>query len=115
MLQCTAVTDVPEADVLAALTTMPGGPDDPRDTRLDGHVLCELGEHDEQAEHAARLWAADPPVMRDLWLLWTGTGTRRVRRCVGLRPCPAVLRRLSTDSVCQCSLSTTTPPTTPGT
>ncbi len=78
MLQCTALTNIPEIQALVALTTMPGGPDNPPDTGMDGHALCELGEHDAQhTQHAARLWAVHPPATHDLWLLWTGTGRRQ--------------------------------------
>ncbi|MEU3652066.1 hypothetical protein AB0E67_04305 [Streptomyces sp. NPDC032161] len=116
MLQCTALTDIPEIDTLVALTTMPGGPVNPPDTCMDGYALCELGVHDrphgEQTEHAARLWAVDPPATRDLWLFWTGTdhntrvgsGEHRAYRLAELPPCPAVLRNLITGSRCPCAL-----------
>ncbi|MFF9316330.1 hypothetical protein ACF1BP_11080 [Streptomyces sp. NPDC014735] len=100
MLQCTALTDVPEMDVLVALTTMPGGPANPSDTGLDGYALCELAAHDHQhrgrTERAARLWAVEPPATHDLWLLWTGTGERRTYQLVELPLCPAILRDLAT-------------------
>ncbi|MEU3215609.1 hypothetical protein [Streptomyces sp. NPDC006971] len=92
MLQCTALTDVPEMDVLVALTTMPGGPANPPDTGLDGYALCELAAPDHQhrgrTEHAARLWAVEPPAAHDLWLLWTGTGERRTYRIAELPRAP---------------------------
>ncbi|MFB8087181.1 hypothetical protein [Streptomyces sp. NPDC055992] len=87
MLQCTAYTEIPEIDALVALTVMEGGPDQPPDAlALCDFLLCELGEHDDQAEHAAQLWTAEIPVMRDLWLFWTDTGTYRFAE---LPPCPA--------------------------
>lgn len=137
MLQCTALTDVPEIDVLVALTTMSGGPDDPADIGMDGYALCELAAHDHRqhgrrTEHAARLWAVEPPATHDLWLFWTGTGVdtgtgvgtdidadadsnaragsgsgsgkHRTYRLAELPPCPAVLRNLATGSRCPCAL-----------
>ncbi|MFF4291884.1 hypothetical protein ACFY0R_42450, partial [Streptomyces sp. NPDC001633] len=87
-------------DVLVALTTMPGGPANPPDTGLEGYALCELAAHDNQhrgrTEHAARLWAVEPPATHDLWLLWTGTGERRTYQLAELPPCPAILRDLAT-------------------
>ncbi|MFB6816292.1 hypothetical protein ACFCV8_17305 [Streptomyces sp. NPDC056347] len=90
MLQCTAYTAIPEIDALVALTTMEGGPGNPPDALvLDDHLLCELGEHDDQHEHAAQLWTAEVPAERDLWLFWTGTGSHRTYRFAELPPCPA--------------------------
>lgn len=93
MLQCTAYTDVPEIDALVALTAMEGGPDNPPDAlALDDFLLCELGEHHEHTEHAAQLWTAEIPAVRDLWLFWNGTGTHRTYRFAELPPCPASVR-----------------------
>lgn len=90
MLQCTAYTEIPEIDAFVALTAMEGGPDYPPDVLAVGEfLLCELGEHDDHTEHAAQLWTADTPAIRDLWLFWSGAGA--LRRCgfAGLPPCPA--------------------------
>ncbi|MFI2355303.1 hypothetical protein ACH5AG_11570 [Streptomyces anulatus] len=100
MLQCTAVTQVPYAETLLALATMDGGPEHPPDVvEPEDFVLCELGEHDESAEHAAHLWTADVPDDR----LWSGTGAHRVHRLDTLRLCPAVLRELATRTVTTCA------------
>ncbi|MFD5349737.1 hypothetical protein ACFWJY_39800 [Streptomyces anulatus] len=104
MLQCTAVTQVPYAETLLALATMEGGPECPPDVvEAEDYVLCELGDHDESAEHAAHLWTADVPDDRDLWLLWSGTGAHRVHRLDTLRLCPAVLREMATRTVTTCA------------
>ncbi|OKJ43528.1 hypothetical protein [Streptomyces sp. CB01580] len=105
MLQCTALTNIPEIQALVALTTMPDGPDNPPDTGMDGHALCELGEHDAQhTQHAARLWAVHPPATHDLWLLWTGTGRRHTHHLVELPQCPATLHHLTTGPRSPCTL-----------
>ncbi|WDG31276.1 hypothetical protein N7925_24585 [Streptomyces sp. CA-278952] len=105
MLQCTAVTVVPFVEALLALATMEGGPEHPPDVLAqDDFLLCELGEHDEAAEHAAHIWTADvPDVERDLWLLWAGTGAHRVYRFATLPLCPALLRDLVTRAVTSCA------------
>ncbi|WP_043368771.1 hypothetical protein [Streptomyces griseus] len=55
MLQCTAITNLPPDEALPALLAMDDGPDDAEDLLEDKpYVLCELGEHDETAEHASR-------------------------------------------------------------
>ncbi|MBD2828067.1 hypothetical protein ID875_06405 [Streptomyces globisporus] len=64
MLQCTAITNLPHDEALPALLAMDDCPDDAEDLLDDKpYVLCELGEHDETTEHAARLWTAEtePP------------------------------------------------------
>ncbi|MET9656696.1 hypothetical protein [Streptomyces sp. NPDC006510] len=105
MLQCTGCTDVPELDALVALTTMPGGPDNPPDVlALDDFALCELGEHDDRTEHAAQLWKAQLPTAPDLWLFWTGIGTHRAYRLAELPHCPVVVRRLPVGHVRGCTL-----------
>lgn len=92
MLQCTAVTQVPYAAALLALSMMEGGPVHPPDVLdQDDFLLCELADHDETAEHAAHLWTADVPDDRDLWFRWSGTGAHRLHRLDTLRLCPAVL------------------------
>ncbi|MFE6912841.1 hypothetical protein [Streptomyces rubiginosohelvolus] len=105
MLQCTAVTDVPFHEALLALASMEGGPEHPPDVLAeDEFLLCELGEHDEAAEHAAHLWTVDVPGEdRDLWLLWAGVGTHRVYRFADLPLCPALLRDLATRTVTSCA------------
>lgn len=105
VLQCTSVTDVPFHEALLALASMEGGPEHPPDVLAEGEfLLCELGEHDEAAEHAAHLWTADVPGEdRDLWLTWTGTGSHRVYRFSALPLCPALLRDLATRSVTSCA------------
>lgn len=71
MLQCTAVTALPPDEALAALLSMDDGPDDTDDLLGDKpYVLCELGEHDEVVEHAARLWTAETEPPKSLWFLW---------------------------------------------
>ncbi|QCW78030.1 hypothetical protein EQG64_13240 [Streptomyces sp. S6] len=103
MLQCTAVTETPVAEVLVALLDLRGGPGDPRDAMVgDCFLLCELGEHDESVEHAAHLWTAEPHGGRDLWFLWAGAGAHRVYRFATLPPCPAVLRDFGTGAVEPC-------------
>ncbi|MFF9321394.1 hypothetical protein ACF1BP_27470 [Streptomyces sp. NPDC014735] len=102
MLQCTALTNIPEIQALVALTTMPGGPDNPPDTGMDGHALCELGA--QHTQHAAHLWAVDTPTTRDLWLFWTSTGEHRTYRLAELPPCPATLHNPTTGSRSPCML-----------
>ncbi|MDJ1644509.1 hypothetical protein [Streptomyces pakalii] len=92
VLQCTAVTDTPITHALVALVEMPGGPDDPDDHLADRpYVLCELGEHDEDTEHAAHLWTAETEPPQHLWFRWTesGSGLRVHHRFVILPGCPA--------------------------
>lgn len=104
MLQCTAVTEAPLSDVLTALVTMGGGPDDPSSVLASNHhLLCELGEHDTRTEHAALLSPAEVPHRPALWFFWAGGGTDRVHRVVTVPWCPAVLRTFATDSVLQCA------------
>ncbi|WP_411083218.1 hypothetical protein [Streptomyces sp. cmx-18-6] len=104
MLQCTAVTRAPVSDVLTALVTMDGGPDDPSQALAPTHyLLCELGEHDTRTEHAALLWPAEVPHRPALWFFWTGSGTDRAHRIVTRPWCPAVLRIFATDSVLPCA------------
>ncbi|MFJ9635360.1 hypothetical protein [Streptomyces sp. NPDC101178] len=105
MLQCTAVTLTPRSEVLTALVTMPYGPDTlPDDFTIDHHVLCELGEHDDRAEHAALLAPAEDPDRPALWFHWTGSGTDRTHRIITAPWCPAVLRHLGTAAILRCSL-----------
>lgn len=104
MLQCTAVTGLPETDTAAVLMAMRGGPEDPAEACVDGYVLCELGEHDDRMEHVAQIWYAQPPAAHDLWLFWTGTGTHRMYRLAELPRCPALLREIPTDVVRSCQL-----------
>ncbi|WP_032752257.1 hypothetical protein [Streptomyces sp. NRRL B-1381] len=66
MLQCTAITNLPHDEALPALLAMDDGPDDAEDLLDDKpYVLCELGEHDETTEHAARLWTAECGLYED--------------------------------------------------
>ncbi|PCG86839.1 hypothetical protein CIB93_06360 [Streptomyces sp. WZ.A104] len=108
MLQCTAVTELPEMGARVALMALEGGPGQEAGAKpvpvLDDFLLCELGEHDEETEHAAQLWSADRPAVRDLWMFWTDTGTRRKFRFAELLPCPAVIRRLSVTEGDACVL-----------
>ncbi|MCX5397803.1 hypothetical protein [Streptomyces sp. NBC_00102] len=105
MLQCTALTDVPEVEALVALITEEdashGSPDA---LALDDFLLCELAEHDERTEHAAHFWTPEPASGRELWMLWTGSGADRVRRFVETAPCPAILHHLITGEVEACAL-----------
>ncbi|WP_103536118.1 hypothetical protein [Streptomyces sp. SM11] len=105
MRQCTAVTGVLFFEALLALAAMEGGPEHPPDVLAqDDFLLCELGAHDEAAEHAAHLWTDDvPDDDRDLWLLWTGADAHRVYRFDTLPLCPAVLRDLVTRAVTSCA------------
>ncbi|MFJ1612269.1 hypothetical protein ACIODT_02275 [Streptomyces sp. NPDC088251] len=105
MLQCTALTDIPELDAFVALLDMENGPDHPPDVlALYDHLLCELGEHDEYTEHAARLWPVELPDVRDLWMFWTGTGAHRVYRFDERPICQAVSRRLPVRHTRVCRL-----------
>ncbi|MEU7344155.1 hypothetical protein ABZ778_09525 [Streptomyces bacillaris] len=104
MLQCTAVTDLPIIEALAALTTMEGAPAHPPDALPEGFVLCELAEHDETAEHASYLCAAETREDRDLWFIWTGTGAHRVHRFDVLPLCLAALHERPTGLIRQCLL-----------
>ncbi|WP_411083100.1 hypothetical protein [Streptomyces sp. cmx-18-6] len=97
------MTDVPFFEALLALATMEGGPVHARDVVEPAEFrLCELGEHEESTEHAAHIWTADTRDDRDLWLLWTGSGARRVHRLDVLPVCPAVLRHLATGTTIGC-------------
>ncbi|MFD5644375.1 hypothetical protein ACFWIP_21965, partial [Streptomyces anulatus] len=81
MLQCTAVTQVPYAETLLALATMEGGPEHPPDVvEPEDFVLCELGDHDESAEHAAHRGGPDVTGEPDVWVGWWGSGAHRVQR-----------------------------------
>ncbi len=104
VLQCTALTGIPEADAASLLLTMRGGPDDLSEACLDEYVLCELGEHDERVEHAVLIWCAQPPAARDLWLFWAGVGAHRIYRFARLPRCPAVMRRIPAGAVRTCRL-----------
>ncbi|MFB8051699.1 hypothetical protein [Streptomyces rubiginosohelvolus] len=98
------MTQVPYVEALLALATMEGGPEHPPDAvEPEEFVLCELGDHDESAEHAGHLWTADTTDDQDLWLLWSGTGAHRVHRLDLLHLCPAVLRELATRTVTTCA------------
>ncbi|MFF2325813.1 MULTISPECIES: hypothetical protein [unclassified Streptomyces] len=106
MLQCSAYTGVPEMDALIALTTMPGGPENPPEALdPDDFVLCELGEHDDGTEHAGQLWSAEAPAEQDLWLFWTDAGTEnRAYRFAELSACPAVINNRSVHDAHACML-----------
>ncbi|RLV66501.1 hypothetical protein STAN_2022 [Streptomyces sp. CBMAI 2042] len=107
MLQCTALTRLPLSEVLTALVTMPYGPDAPPDDfTLDHYVLCELGEHRADIDHAALLCPAENPDRPALWFFWSGTDTDRTHRITTAPWCPAVLRHLRTDAALPCSLFT---------
>ncbi|WP_327304711.1 hypothetical protein OG730_14990 [Streptomyces sp. NBC_01298] len=90
MLQCTAVTSVPEIDALVAMVTMQGAPGDPPSTLylLGDMVLCELGE-DEHTEHAAMICMANTDEPQALWLFWTGEGSTRHYALEERPECPA--------------------------
>ncbi|WP_103533620.1 hypothetical protein [Streptomyces sp. SM11] len=104
MLQCTAVTQVPPDEVLSALTTSDGQPDEPPDGLGPDHfLLCELAGHDEHIEHAAHLWPAETPSAPAPWFFWTGTGADLVHRVDTVPWCPAVLRHLGTGVVRLCA------------
>ncbi|MCC0580358.1 hypothetical protein, partial [Streptomyces californicus] len=97
MLQCTAITNLPPDEALPALLAMDDGPDDAEDLLEDKpYVLCELGEHDETAEHASRLWTAETEPPASLWFLWaTSAGGHRVHhRLVLLALCPYRIHHL---------------------
>lgn len=92
MLQCTAVTQTPYDEALDALRDMKGGPDDP-ETQLayKAHLLCELGEHTDDVQHAAHLWIAEDPAA-SLWFLWTMGSARVITyQFATLTMCPARL------------------------
>ncbi|MFJ1640788.1 hypothetical protein [Streptomyces sp. NPDC088256] len=94
MLQCTGLTGLPEFEASAALRAMDSGPDHLSAVlALHDHVLCELGEHGEHTEHAAKLWAVAPPADCDLWMFWAGTGIHHVIRFAELPRCLAPIRR----------------------
>ncbi|MFE2291052.1 hypothetical protein [Streptomyces sp. NPDC059452] len=109
MLQCTAFAEVPPMGALVVLTAMNTEPGrTPVMPELDEMLLCELGEHDKETEHAAQLWAAEMSAARDLWMFWTDTdtdtGMRRKFRFAEVPPCLAVLRDLATDEGEACLL-----------
>ncbi|MFI1185532.1 hypothetical protein [Streptomyces californicus] len=107
VLQCTTVTPLPTGEALDALLAMPGGPDDAADHLADmPFVLCELGEHAEETEHAAHLWTAEEQPPPGLWFLWTGNdgGLRVHHRFATLTMCPARLHDLRKDSRQWCGL-----------
>lgn len=91
MLQCTAVTETPVGEALVALVRMKGAPDDPDEHLAEKpYLLCELGEHTDDTEHAAHLWTAETEPPRDLWFLWTVSGAHRIyHRFATLTMCPA--------------------------
>ncbi|MFB6909159.1 hypothetical protein ACFCWB_33270 [Streptomyces bacillaris] len=101
VLQCTAVTQLPPGETLVALLGMRDGPDDADDYLADkGIVLCELGDHTDDIEHAARLWSAESEPPLDLWFRWTmGSGAHRIyHRFATVPACPAILRTMEDDS-----------------
>ncbi|MFI1530006.1 hypothetical protein [Streptomyces griseus] len=76
---------------------MAGGPDDPDKLLVHmSYVLCELGEHNDETEHATHLWTAEThQERRELWFLWTegnGSGLRIYHRFANLKMCPATRR-----------------------
>ncbi|MFJ6610524.1 hypothetical protein ACIQPT_09610 [Streptomyces sp. NPDC091289] len=103
MLQCTAFTELPEMGARVALMGLEDGPGEASEApELDEFLLCELGEHDEDTEHAAQLWSAYGG--RDLWMLWADADGRRKFRFKELLPCPAVIHRLSVKEGDACVL-----------
>ncbi|MBV7245267.1 hypothetical protein KDV96_15525 [Streptomyces sp. MW-W600-10] len=106
MLQCTAVTQAPFDDVLKAVVAMEGGAEAlPGLLALTHHLLCELGEHAADIEHAAHLWSASagPPNAPTLWFFWTGAGSECAHRVATMPWCPAILRHLDTGVVRMCT------------
>ncbi|MEV3892033.1 hypothetical protein OHA57_08030 [Streptomyces anulatus] len=93
MLQCTAVTETPLGEALVALVRMNGGPDDPDEHLAEkDYLLCELGEHNNDTEHAAHMWTAETEPPCNLWFLWTVSGPHRIHhRFATLPMCPAKL------------------------
>ncbi|MEU0764825.1 hypothetical protein ABZ351_34775 [Streptomyces microflavus] len=92
VLQCTAVTETPYDEAFDALTDMKGGPNDP-DVHLafKAFLLCELGEHTDDTQHAALLWIAEEPA-ESLWFLWTMGGAHIIsHQFATLTMCPARL------------------------
>ncbi|MEI7030650.1 hypothetical protein [Streptomyces pratensis] len=76
MLQCTAYTALPMMGARVALMALESGPDPTSGACApDDFLLCELGEHDGDTEHAAQLWSAGKPATRDLWMFWTDADT----------------------------------------
>ncbi|MFJ1789571.1 hypothetical protein ACIOML_35340 [Streptomyces anulatus] len=77
-------------EALVALVRMEGAPDDPDEHLAEkAYLLCELGEHTDDIEHAAHLWTAETEPPRDLWFLWTVGGAHRIyHRFVSLPMCP---------------------------
>ncbi|MFI5940678.1 hypothetical protein ACIBCB_10540 [Streptomyces uncialis] len=92
MLQCTAVTETPYDEAFAALNDMKGGPDDPENQlAYKAILLCELGEHTDDVQHAALLWIAEEPA-ESLWFLWTMGGAHVIsHQFANLTMCPARL------------------------
>ncbi|WP_103530321.1 hypothetical protein [Streptomyces sp. SM11] len=60
------------AEAIVALLDMSGGTDDVDGLLSDmGFALCELGVHDKDTDHAARLWTAEKQHPKGLWFMWT--------------------------------------------
>ncbi|MFJ9621024.1 hypothetical protein [Streptomyces sp. NPDC101181] len=98
------MTRLPLGDLRNAVVALWGGANRaPATDAADHFLLCELGEHDARTEHAAHLWANDPPSAPALWFFWTGAGTNRVHRVDAVPWCPAVLRNVATGVVRLCT------------
>ncbi len=99
MLQCTTVTALPRDEAFAALGRM-GDADDAADM-LDEkpYVSCELGEHGDEAEHAAHLWTAETDPPAGLWFLWTESegGYRVHHQFVTRALCPVRIHYVKED------------------
>ncbi|MEV6076322.1 hypothetical protein AB0L80_14640 [Streptomyces sp. NPDC052069] len=101
MLQCTSFAHLPEIDALVALTTMPGGPADPPEALAEHkRALCELGEHSEYDEHAARLWPVETEDRGDLWFFWAPGHYR----FTALPPCSALSGHGPVSKIKGCTL-----------
>lgn len=87
MNQCTAVAMLPPPDHVVALSVPGHRPD-------TGHVLCELGEDHEGADHAAMLWDEGGRYGSGVWVRW-GAGRARL---TPLPWCPALDSR---DEACE--------------